>query len=342
MQPFDDSDFIEDYKEEEKNENDLLDEKVSGLIERFKPGTKSSYVYKQIFDDVKSIVKSITKLSTFTIDSHDGEGALVDYINGVHKKLQDHYVFKNNDPNENKYGVFIKDFMISPFNTLSNYISENPNNFMQGYDVKSDDFANVFNNEIIIAGNRNLFGKTYGKDKVTEIDRTFYSKAKGADGKALKERINDLRGGWFERTFRTTSPEYNKLTKLIENFGQEEFVNSLDLKLAAKDYIKHKLPSYDINDDSKPFPDYSNLKPNEKARIEMCKDILRAHDEANQQYKLDHNLIKNDNQNNIIDNQKENIIIDEANDLSNDLSNSENDLSEEYPSYEDEKVYGDD
>ena len=86
------------------------------------------------------------------------------------------------------------------------------------------------------------------------------------------------KGGFFERMFNTTSPEYNNLVAATKRFNDPEDAlhgNTDNLEAATRGYLKHKFP--DLKDDELPTPEQiARLSGAGKGRCQFCLNVLDA------------------------------------------------------------------
>jgi len=90
----------------------------------------------------------------------------------------------------------------------------------------------------------------------------------------IEDALAENKGGFFERFFRTTSREYKRFERLLEQRKNGEGSRE-DLKNAAVAYLVHKIPGYDGNGRPQ-LEDIERLTGTAKKRAMLCYKTLVA------------------------------------------------------------------
>ena len=105
----------------------------------------------------------------------------------------------------------------------------------------------------------------------TNKTKTMVSKLKlNTEGKDFATLREDNKGGFFERLFNTTSPQYNELLDAIDAFNDpknKDYGNLTLVENAAKGYLAHKLPE---------GTEFKDVGKTGQGRIKFCQDILKT------------------------------------------------------------------
>jgi hypothetical protein len=163
----------------------------------------------------------------------------------------------------------VLDFLKDPVVALKNYYNHPEELFIQ---EEGTPYVHNFNE--LAESYKDICIDDVTNDSVELFDSQLKSNLKGTAlaNKEFDEVLDNIKGGYWERKFDTTSKEFKAVTDSFKNARDKNSNGYGDLsmtKVYAQKYIEHKLP------EGKTF---DSLKLNEQKRVTFCRAIIRTCD----------------------------------------------------------------
>lgn len=243
--------------------------------------------------------------------------------------LIDIAVYSRNNISDELYAQIVN-FAYRPIDYLKSYYADKAIEFnSQERNIDASNCNNVFTaidncQDSYLAYEQERGGNRWVIDR--EKRRvSIYDKFLNLSNTTVQEAIEENKGGFFERVFKTTSNEYKHLIDVTEKFYDPASKYCGDytaLENATKAYVAHKLPSYNgIGEPQFNEAEIANLDATSRNRIAFCKGILDSVREAKaelgigvRQLSDDHENFSNDIQNQVEDNNQVNHSFEAEND----------------------------
>lgn len=187
---------------------------------------------------------------------------------------------------------FIKAFLDNPvngyigyLNDINSYNSSLKNMLFEG-DISNEELLNRINEckENVLNEEDNFNNASLNKENLwkshQEYKKDWFMNYFNVlvDNKNINEILEENKGGFFERFFKTTSNEYKEFADALDKIRKDGALNGdLDgLKTLAQSYLSHKLPSYDPFVHGYDEHEIEDLDSTGRRRVNLCLSVIDA------------------------------------------------------------------
>ena len=257
---------------------------------------KGKFAAEDIAEDVIRILNSYYKTrNDLIIDNPNYDQAyptLGKFLFDVKEKLTEIAIDDDLELATDASSRFIKAFLDNPIsgyigylNDINSYNSSLKNMLFEG-DISNEELLNRINEckENILNEEDNLNNASLNKENLWKSHQEYkkdwfmnYFNVE-VDNKNIDEILEENKGGFFERFFKTTSNEYKEFANALDKIRKDGALNGdLDgLKVRAQSYLSHKLTNYDPFIHGYDDSEIEALDSTSRRRVNLCLSVIDA------------------------------------------------------------------
>ncbi len=257
---------------------------------------KGKFAAEDIAEDVIRILNSYYKTrNDLIIDNQSYDQAyptLGKFLFDVKEKLTEIAIDDDLELATDASSRFIKAFLDNPIsgyigylNDINSYNSSLKNMLFEG-DISNEELLNRINEckENVLNEEDNLNNASLNKENLwkshQEYKKDWFMNYFNVlvDNKNIDEILEENKGGFFERFFKTTSNEYKEFANALDKIRKDGALNGdLDgLKVLAQSYLSHKLTNYDPFIHGYDDSEIEALDSTAKRRVNLCLSVIDA------------------------------------------------------------------
>ena len=257
---------------------------------------KGKFAAEDIAEDVIRILNSYYKTrNDLIIDNPNYDQAyptLGKFLFDVKEKLTEIAIDDDLELATDTSSRFIKAFLDNPIsgyigylNDINSFNSSLKNMLFEG-DISNEELLNRINEckENVLNEEDNLNNASLNKENLWKSHQEYkkdwfmnYFNVE-LDNKSIDEILEENKGGFFERFFKTTSNEYKEFANALDKVRKDGALNGdLDgLKVLAQSYLSHKLTNYDPFIHGYDDSEIEALDSTAKRRVNLCLSVIDA------------------------------------------------------------------
>ena len=257
---------------------------------------KGKFAAEDIAEDVIRILNSYYKTrNDLIIDNPNYDQAYPTFgkfLFDVKEKLTEIAIDDDLELATDTSSRFIKAFLDNPIsgyigylNDINSYNSSLKNMLFEG-DISNEELLNRINEckENVLNEEDNLNNASLNKENLWKSHQEYkkdwfmnYFNVE-VDNKNIDEILEENKGGFFERFFKTTSNEYKEFANALDKIRKDGALNGdLDgLKVLAQSYLSHKLTNYDPFIHGYDDSEIEALDSTARRRVNLCLSVIDA------------------------------------------------------------------
>lgn len=257
---------------------------------------KGKYAAEDIAEDVIRILNAYYKTRNDLVknnpDYDEAYPTLGKFLFDVKEKLTEIAIDDDLELATDTSSRFIKAFLDNPIsgyigylNDINSYNSSLKNMLFEG-NISNEELLNRINEckENVLNEEDNLNNASLNKENLWKSHQEYkkdwfmnYFNVE-VDNKSIDEILEENKGGFFERFFKTTSNEYKEFANALDKIRKDGALNGdLDgLKVLAQSYLSHKLTNYDPFIHGYDDSEIEALDSTSRRRVNLCLSVIDA------------------------------------------------------------------